>query len=638
MTTTQKYTLGAGVFVLLALLVLLYVLDIFKINHLFGSSGKRVGEVVESRNEVRRKSSGEFTWSGVEQREKLYFKDTIYSGAGAEAVLDILDNSRIEMGANTIIVLDRNVLDQFSQQQNSDDIQVSLVEGKLRILNANDQDDQVLAGKKQARKLKLQLNADTDIELNPGDEFRLQIKDTKANILLKTQKQTILVNGKEKKLKTKYVVWDNVEIKNSQNTQKASLKAKKPQGLEGFEVSNVDELVQNDDERVRELAEKIEERARTDKNLENQVVKELTMAEGIELSGELLKNAVELSSEEEYQQLAEVIESRSDLLFVKEKLAELNKPTNLLSFKNTELLLKQADTALRVNDFDRAIRDYSKILQSHFDHPQALMGLKAAQSGKEQEEISAAEQAQIMQQARAALMGESYTEAAEFFLRVLRANPEHKGALEGLGLAAKAEPVKKMSAVELAELREELAKVQERQDYHLAAQLLGYLYHSQEGSDLTELQVVYSQLEEHTLSEKEQNLNLVKAANALRAGHRDLATGAYMQILRKDSQHLLAQQGLLAASEKFSLLKTKLAEANAALARADYAGALQIYYALRQVFPANLQVSFAYQKAELAYKNKKMSEPLCEQIGELFKKQGRPKILKHRMGWGKQIK
>lgn len=593
LTSTQKYTLSASIVVLIAVLGLLYVMDIFKLDGWFARSGRQVGKVVETQKEVRRKISGEFTWNGVNEKEKLYFKDTIYSGSGAQATLDILDNSRIEMGSNTIIVLDRFVLDQL-KAEDSQDIQVSLLEGNLRIINDNDKDEAVISGNKKARRLTLQLNDKTDVELAPGDELRLQVKDDKANILMKAPNKKIMVNGVERKLNSKYVVWENIKIKNSQFGQKRSPVNNQNKGSD-FNSKAFNDFVTNEEKSINVLAQKAEK--------ENKV-QNLMKSSNIDLNGELFENAISLNSEKEYKEVVKVIEKKGDLVALRRKLVKLNKPTNLITLRAKKEHLKQAKQALRVNQYDKAIQLYSKILQSNPNHIEALKGLEAAMSGKKLTELSKAARRKKLREARLALQGADYVGSANIFAGILQRNSKEIQAIEGLRLAALSKPVKKLSAAELKDLRKKIGRAKAKQDYQRAAKDSGYLFYSQGGVSLKELKQLNSYIQAEAMPESVQKLKLEEASNALRAGQISKASHLYAEILRANPKNILALQGLITTTHKSTMYNTQLARAEKAIKDGKYELALPILHNLRQAFPGNKEVNTSYIMAKNGYRKK----------------------------------
>lgn len=68
--------------------------------------GKPVGQVSSREAQVRRKQSSSFVWNNVQMNEDLYKKDSIQTGKGSAVSIKLPDGSVLDMGENSLIVMD----------------------------------------------------------------------------------------------------------------------------------------------------------------------------------------------------------------------------------------------------------------------------------------------------------------------------------------------------------------------------------------------------------------------------------------------------------------------------------------------------------------------------------------------------
>jgi hypothetical protein len=68
--------------------------------------GASMAKIERNEYKVRRKPSKSFAWSATHSDEKLYRKDSVQTGAGSGASIRFLDGSLLELGENSLVVID----------------------------------------------------------------------------------------------------------------------------------------------------------------------------------------------------------------------------------------------------------------------------------------------------------------------------------------------------------------------------------------------------------------------------------------------------------------------------------------------------------------------------------------------------
>lgn len=68
--------------------------------------GAPVGKIEKREAKVRRKGKASYVWSNVQLNENLYKRDSIQTAAGSAAAVRLSDGSLLEMGENSLVVLD----------------------------------------------------------------------------------------------------------------------------------------------------------------------------------------------------------------------------------------------------------------------------------------------------------------------------------------------------------------------------------------------------------------------------------------------------------------------------------------------------------------------------------------------------
>jgi hypothetical protein len=94
---------GAMVFGVLLLqedLVMSYFLNINK------SEFKEVGRIVKAKNDVRRRMGQSLTWYQVSTNEKLFERDSVFTGEESEIAFQILDGEEINLSSESLVVIE----------------------------------------------------------------------------------------------------------------------------------------------------------------------------------------------------------------------------------------------------------------------------------------------------------------------------------------------------------------------------------------------------------------------------------------------------------------------------------------------------------------------------------------------------
>jgi hypothetical protein len=72
-------------------------------------SGEVVGRVDHAQNTVKRKATDSFAWDHLSDRQSVYFRDAIFVGRGSSLTLKLGEKQELELGENTLIVLDQSI-------------------------------------------------------------------------------------------------------------------------------------------------------------------------------------------------------------------------------------------------------------------------------------------------------------------------------------------------------------------------------------------------------------------------------------------------------------------------------------------------------------------------------------------------
>ncbi|WP_413291015.1 FecR domain-containing protein [Bdellovibrio sp. HCB337] len=102
-STTDRIILSGSVVILLALSYLLY--DDSLIFPKNTSNEPLIGTISSSNNDVRRKNSGNFIWLPGNKKDQVFNKDSIFTGDGSEAQIQLSDGSVIQIQENSLVNL-----------------------------------------------------------------------------------------------------------------------------------------------------------------------------------------------------------------------------------------------------------------------------------------------------------------------------------------------------------------------------------------------------------------------------------------------------------------------------------------------------------------------------------------------------
>lgn len=92
------------------------------------STGFRIGEIVDKRLAVRNRSQSSLTWTPMASGDPVHGQDTLMTGMGASATVQLSDGTRLEMGPNSLIHFPIN-------QSGAAFLELELNRGKIRLLS-----------------------------------------------------------------------------------------------------------------------------------------------------------------------------------------------------------------------------------------------------------------------------------------------------------------------------------------------------------------------------------------------------------------------------------------------------------------------------------------------------------------------
>jgi hypothetical protein len=92
------------------------------------SNGFRIGEIVDKRLAVRNRTKSSLTWTPMASGDPVHGQDTLMTGMGAAATIQLSDGTRLEMGPNSLIHFPIN-------QSGAAFLELELNRGKIRLLS-----------------------------------------------------------------------------------------------------------------------------------------------------------------------------------------------------------------------------------------------------------------------------------------------------------------------------------------------------------------------------------------------------------------------------------------------------------------------------------------------------------------------
>src|SRR5690606_37654201 len=102
-STTDRVILSGSTVVLLLLSYLLY--DDSLLFPKDTNSEPPIGVISSSANDVRRKNTGNFVWLPGNKKDQIYNRDSIFTGDGSQASIQLNDGSTIQIKENSLVNL-----------------------------------------------------------------------------------------------------------------------------------------------------------------------------------------------------------------------------------------------------------------------------------------------------------------------------------------------------------------------------------------------------------------------------------------------------------------------------------------------------------------------------------------------------
>jgi PAS domain-containing protein len=156
---------------LIFLLCLLLLLDDLRVIQLpfsiFGdqvgrsSDEKPIAKLIRQDNDVRRRSQHGIAWQSLNQGTPLYANDSVLTLSGSGAVVEVGSSGRVELGENTLIVLEK------SRSDASGEIRLRFKRGRIA---GRESSGSVTSGE-----WNLSFREDTKFEIRAVGEERLEV-------------------------------------------------------------------------------------------------------------------------------------------------------------------------------------------------------------------------------------------------------------------------------------------------------------------------------------------------------------------------------------------------------------------------------------------------------------------------------
>ncbi len=122
-----------------------------------------VGEILYAENNVKRQLGNEVMWEPIDKTALVYSKDSVRTGKDSNAAIKLSDSTIIEVGENSLIVLDKS-LQNLSVNFKAGDISSSQTGKNLEIKVK----DSIVKGEGADVKIKANMGADASIEVAKG--------------------------------------------------------------------------------------------------------------------------------------------------------------------------------------------------------------------------------------------------------------------------------------------------------------------------------------------------------------------------------------------------------------------------------------------------------------------------------------
>jgi hypothetical protein len=156
------------------------------------SQGQRAGRIVSIHNQLKQKSQGGLLWDETEAGRDVYFYDSLLTLKESEAILELENSTRIQVGESTLITIEP------PDQNSPRDIFIQFSRGNLRARSDRDKT------KLNDGSIQLQLSPGADVEFIKDDQNRgevlvrsgqVELSDASGSKVLNKDQLALLVNG-----------------------------------------------------------------------------------------------------------------------------------------------------------------------------------------------------------------------------------------------------------------------------------------------------------------------------------------------------------------------------------------------------------------------------------------------------------
>ncbi len=148
------------------------------------SQNQNIGTFNVSTNDVRRKSDDSFLWVPVSTTDKVYLRDSIFTGNASRATLNFDDGSTIEIKENSMITLNMNqgqiqldlrYGDLITALKEKSQIEVTAGEQKFNLKQQNDGPSRVQIQKLRTKRMKVKLLEGNAQFTNKGNNEKISL-------------------------------------------------------------------------------------------------------------------------------------------------------------------------------------------------------------------------------------------------------------------------------------------------------------------------------------------------------------------------------------------------------------------------------------------------------------------------------
>lgn len=146
--------------------------------------GVLAGKVVQSHNQLRRRSADSLVWEESRSEEPLYFHDSVLTLKQSTALIKLNNNTEVQLSENTLITIEP------PSEYDSGEIRLKFARGNLQARNPY----QASSIGNEALTVKLKEGSEIEFREVGDKDFEVQVKSGEATVTAKGEERVVLAN------------------------------------------------------------------------------------------------------------------------------------------------------------------------------------------------------------------------------------------------------------------------------------------------------------------------------------------------------------------------------------------------------------------------------------------------------------